>query len=71
MRDLPRYIFSNASNLQLYGQQDRYVLSLKSAQMVGGYSTVNKVHLPPSDYSYSDTGMFYDEASSKSSATGA
>lgn len=47
----------------LYGQQDRYVLSLKSTQMVGGYSTVNKVHLPPSDYSYSDTGMFYDEAS--------
>ncbi|KAB5525557.1 Arabinanase/levansucrase/invertase [Coniochaeta sp. 2T2.1] len=47
----------------LYGQQDRYVLSLKSTQQVGGYSTVNKVHLPPSDYSYSDTGMFYDEAS--------
>ncbi|KAJ9160625.1 Arabinanase/levansucrase/invertase [Coniochaeta hoffmannii] len=47
----------------LYGQQDRYVLSLKSAQMVGGYSTVKKVHLPPSDYSYSDTGMYYDEAS--------
>ena len=57
---------SDASNCcQLYGQQDRYVLSLKSAQMVGGYSTVNKVHLPPSDYSYSDTGMLYDEASSK------
>ena len=57
---------SNVSNdCQLYGQQDRYVLSLKSAQMVGGYSTVKKVHLPPSDYSYSDTGMYYDEASSK------
>jgi hypothetical protein len=47
----------------LYGQQDRYVLSLKSTDQVGNYKTVNKVHLPPSDYSYSDTGMFYDEAS--------
>ncbi|KAJ9144135.1 Glycosyl hydrolase family 43 protein [Pleurostoma richardsiae] len=45
----------------LYGQQDRYVLSLKSAQMIGGYATSAKVYLPPNDYSYSDTGMFYDE----------
>ncbi|ORY72065.1 Arabinanase/levansucrase/invertase [Pseudomassariella vexata] len=49
----------------LYGQQDRYVLSLKSAQFLGGYSQSAKVHLPPNDYSYSDTGMFYDESSGK------
>jgi beta-xylosidase len=61
-----RIAVSDKSPLQLYGQQDRYVLSLRSTQMVGSYSTVNKVHLPPSDYSYSDTGMFYDEASCKS-----
>lgn len=47
----------------LFGQQeDRYVLSLKSGQFVGGYGTSAKVHIPPDDYSYSDTGMFYDEA---------
>lgn len=45
----------------LYGQQDRYALSLRSTQMVGGYTQVAKVHLPPSDYSYSDTGMFLDD----------
>ncbi|KAI1080179.1 carbohydrate-binding module family 35 protein [Whalleya microplaca] len=45
----------------LFGQQDRYVLSLKSTAQVGGYSQSAKVHIPPSDYSYSDTGMFYDE----------
>jgi hypothetical protein len=49
----------------MYGQQDRYVLSLKSSKLVGGYEIVQKVHLPPSNYSYSDTGMFYDEVSSK------
>ncbi|EMR63395.1 putative galactan -beta-galactosidase protein [Eutypa lata UCREL1] len=45
----------------LYGQQDRYVLSLKSSEFTSGYGQSAKVHLPPSDYSYSDTGMFYDE----------
>ncbi|KAI1473830.1 carbohydrate-binding module family 35 protein [Daldinia eschscholtzii] len=45
----------------LFGQQDRYVLSLKSANFVGGYSQSAKVHIPPNDYSYSDTGMFFDE----------
>ncbi len=49
--------------LEVSGTQDRYVLSLKSPQLVGGYKTAEKVHLPPSDYSYSDTGMFFDEAS--------
>lgn len=53
--------------LQLYGQQDRYVLSLKSSDLTSGYSQSAKVHLPPSDYSYSDTGMFYDEDDSKAS----
>ncbi|OTB03937.1 carbohydrate-binding module family 35 protein [Hypoxylon sp. CI-4A] len=45
----------------LFGQQDRYVLSLKSTEFIGGYSQSAKVHIPPNDYSYSDTGMFYDE----------
>ncbi|KAK7757532.1 hypothetical protein SLS62_000547 [Diatrype stigma] len=45
----------------LFGQQDRYVLSLKSTDFTSGYAQSAKVHLPPSDYSYSDTGMFYDE----------
>ena len=48
-------------SIQLYGQQDRYVLSLKSSTFEGGYQQSAKVHLPPSDYSYSDTGMFFDE----------
>ncbi|KAI0199327.1 carbohydrate-binding module family 35 protein [Astrocystis sublimbata] len=47
----------------LFGQQDRYVLSLKSSQFIGGYGTSAKVHIPPSDYTYSDTGMFFDDAS--------
>ncbi|KAI1379705.1 carbohydrate-binding module family 35 protein [Hypoxylon crocopeplum] len=45
----------------LFGQQDRYVLSLKSANFIGGYGQSAKVHIPPSDYTYSDTGMFHDE----------
>ncbi|KAI1291046.1 glycosyl hydrolase [Xylaria venustula] len=39
---------------------DRYSLSLKSSQLVGGYSQSAKVYLPPNSYSYSDTGMFED-----------
>ncbi|XXH05913.1 hypothetical protein Hte_012355 [Hypoxylon texense] len=46
----------------LFGQQDRYVLSLKSANFIGGYSQSAKVYIPPSSYSYSDTGMFYDDS---------
>ncbi|KAI5867826.1 carbohydrate-binding module family 35 protein [Durotheca rogersii] len=46
----------------LFGQQDRYVLSLKSSAFIGGYGQSAKVHIPPDDYSYSDTGMFHDEA---------
>ncbi|KAI8951468.1 carbohydrate-binding module family 35 protein [Xylaria longipes] len=46
----------------LFGQQDRYVLSLKSGQFIGGYGTSTKVRIPPDDYSYSDTGMFHDDA---------
>ncbi|KAI1484468.1 Arabinanase/levansucrase/invertase [Biscogniauxia mediterranea] len=46
----------------LFGQQDRYVLSLKSSSFLGGYSQSAKVYIPPNDYSYSDTGMFYDDS---------
>jgi hypothetical protein len=53
------------SRAQLYGQQDRYVLSLRSAQFLGGYGVSSKVHIPPNDYSYSDTGMFHDDATGK------
>ncbi|KAJ8125061.1 hypothetical protein O1611_g8579 [Lasiodiplodia mahajangana] len=48
----------------IFGQQDRYVQSLVSTQLVGGYTSSAKVHLPPNDYTYSDTGMYYDEDSS-------
>ncbi|KAI0517013.1 glycosyl hydrolase [Xylaria bambusicola] len=44
----------------LFGQQDRYSLSLKSSQLNGGYVQSAKVYLPPNLYSYSDTGMFHD-----------
>ncbi|OTA54688.1 carbohydrate-binding module family 35 protein [Hypoxylon sp. EC38] len=59
----PKIAKPNVGRSQLYGQQDRYVLSLKSANFIGGYSQSAKVHIPPNDYSYSDTGMFYDESS--------
>lgn len=47
----------------IYGQVDRNVQALKSASIDGSY-TVNggKVTLPPSGYTYSDTGMFHDDA---------
>ncbi|KAK4109842.1 carbohydrate-binding module family 35 protein [Canariomyces notabilis] len=48
----------------IFGQQDRYVRSLVSPTLVGRYVTSAKVHLPPNDYTYSDTGMYYDEDSS-------
>lgn len=35
--------------------------SLKSKDLIGGYQPVAKVHLPPNDYTYSDTGMFHDD----------
>ncbi|KAI0902978.1 glycosyl hydrolase [Ustulina deusta] len=44
----------------LFGQQDRYSLSLRSSQLSGGYVQSAKVYLPPNQYSYSDTGMFHD-----------
>lgn len=44
--------------------KNREVLSLTSDELVGEYnSTVDSVLLPPDDYSYSDTGMFYDPTS--------
>ncbi|KAI8630321.1 carbohydrate-binding module family 35 protein [Xylariaceae sp. FL1651] len=46
----------------LFGQQDRYSLSLKSSQFIGGYTKSAKVYIPPNSYSYSDTGMFHDDA---------
>ncbi|RYC62230.1 hypothetical protein CHU98_g3977 [Xylaria longipes] len=33
-----------------------------SGQFIGGYGTSTKVRIPPDDYSYSDTGMFHDDA---------
>ncbi|KAK1236290.1 hypothetical protein PQX77_000451 [Marasmius sp. AFHP31] len=58
----PKFAKPNGS-FWLFGQQDRYSLSLKSGQMSGGYATSKKVYLPPNNYSYSDTGMFLDEDS--------
>ncbi|KAI0964834.1 glycosyl hydrolase [Xylaria arbuscula] len=55
----PKYVKPNGS-FWLFGQQDRYSLSLKSSQLVGGYAQSAKVYLPPNSYSYSDTGMFED-----------
>jgi len=51
---------------QLFGQQDRYSLALKSSSLVGVYTSSAKVHLPPNDYTYSDTGMFHDDATGAS-----
>ena len=48
---------------QVYGQQDRHVLSLSASSVTGPYVEEDKVLLPPSNYSYSDTGLFFDEAS--------
>ncbi|KAJ4414595.1 hypothetical protein N0V82_007837 [Gnomoniopsis sp. IMI 355080] len=56
----PKYAKPNGS-FWLYGQQDRYVLSLVSTQLDGGYTQSAKVYLPPDSYSYSDTGMFEDD----------
>ncbi|KAI1283306.1 glycosyl hydrolase [Xylaria sp. FL0933] len=55
----PKFAKPNGS-FWLFGQQDRYSLSLKSSQLVGGYTQSAKVHLPPNQYTYSDTGMFQD-----------
>ncbi|KAF2003651.1 carbohydrate-binding module family 35 protein [Amniculicola lignicola CBS 123094] len=46
----------------IYGQVDRNVQALKSDTITGGYSIAgSKVTLPPSGYTYSDTGMFMDD----------
>ncbi|KAK8094628.1 Arabinanase/levansucrase/invertase [Apiospora hydei] len=60
----PKFASPNGSSFWLYGQQDRNVLSLSSSQFVGGYSQKAKGLLPPNKYSYSDTGMFFDKATS-------
>ncbi|KAE9363302.1 carbohydrate-binding module family 35 protein [Stipitochalara longipes BDJ] len=45
----------------IYGQVDRNIQALSSAQMVGGYTTHGvAVTVPPKNYTYSDTGMFLD-----------
>jgi hypothetical protein len=47
----------------IYGQVDRNVQALKSPSIDGSYSVNGgKVPLPPSGYTYSDTGMFHDDA---------
>ncbi|KAK8006308.1 hypothetical protein PG991_012605 [Apiospora marii] len=64
----PKFASPNGSSSWLYGQQDRNVLSLSSSQFIGGYSQKAKGLLPPNRYSYSDTGMFFDKATSESSS---
>ncbi|KAK7921228.1 carbohydrate-binding module family 35 protein [Apiospora marii] len=61
----PKFASPNGSSSWLYGQQDRNVLSLSSSQFIGGYSQKAKGLLPPNRYSYSDTGMFFDKATTK------
>jgi hypothetical protein len=56
----PKFAKPNGS-FWLYGQVDRNVQSLKSTAIDSGYTTVSKVTLPPSAYTYSDTGMFVDD----------
>ncbi|KAI1264241.1 glycosyl hydrolase [Xylariaceae sp. FL1019] len=58
----PKFAKPNGS-FWLFGQQDRYSLSLKSSQLVGGYTQSAKVYIPPNSYTYSDTGMFLDPTS--------
>ncbi|KAL9077850.1 MAG: hypothetical protein Q9157_003227 [Trypethelium eluteriae] len=57
----PKYAKPNGE-YWIFGQQDRYADSLVSSSLVGGYTQHAKVYLPPSSYSYSDTGMFYDDS---------
>ncbi|KAK2068858.1 hypothetical protein P8C59_003474 [Phyllachora maydis] len=56
---------SGAGSFWIYGQQDRRILSLQPSHLVGGYKTSAKVLLPPSNASYSDTGIFCDEGTAK------
>ena len=43
---------------------NRLVQPLVSSQVVGGYVVHGDAeYLPPDDYTYSDTGMFLDDAS--------
>ncbi|KAJ4366239.1 hypothetical protein N0V83_007875 [Neocucurbitaria cava] len=47
---------------RIYGQVDRKVQALKSSSIADGYSVSgSSVALPPSSYTYSDTGMFRDD----------
>lgn len=57
------------SQYWVYGQQDRHSLSLSADSVTGPYTERAKTYLPPRDYSYSDTGMFYDEESGSLSST--
>jgi hypothetical protein len=46
----------------MYGQIDRNVQALVSNKIDSGYTLKgSKVTLPPSGYTYSDTGMFMDD----------
>ncbi|KAF2643587.1 Arabinanase/levansucrase/invertase [Massarina eburnea CBS 473.64] len=56
----PKFAKPNGS-FWLYGQVDRNVQALKSSSLDGGYTLGSKVTLPPSGYTYSDTGMFVDD----------
>ncbi|KAI9696512.1 MAG: hypothetical protein M1820_008140 [Bogoriella megaspora] len=57
----PKYAKPNGS-FWIFGQQDRYVDSLVSGSITGGYTQHAKAYIPPNSYSYSDTGMFYDDS---------
>ncbi|KAJ4295600.1 hypothetical protein N0V90_007613 [Kalmusia sp. IMI 367209] len=47
----------------IYGQVDRNVQALKATAIDASYAVSGgKVTLPPSGYTYSDTGMFHDDA---------
>ncbi|KAH8884985.1 Arabinanase/levansucrase/invertase [Thozetella sp. PMI_491] len=55
----PKYAKPNGS-FWIYGQYNRTAMSLRSASLTSGYKEVEAVNLPPNNYTYSDTGMFFD-----------
>ncbi|KAF2110719.1 Arabinanase/levansucrase/invertase [Lophiotrema nucula] len=57
----PKFAKPNGS-FWIYGQVDRNVQALKSSTLTDNYAVAgSKVTLPPSGYTYSDTGMFMDD----------
>jgi beta-xylosidase len=57
----PKFAKPNGS-FWIYGQVDRNVQALRSSNISDNYAVAgSKVTLPPSAYTYSDTGMFADD----------